>query len=90
MRPIIVKPLEFFEHWYKCYPVGTTRTKDMLRDVFMLGYNRAGTDAVNLVGDWACSVAGCAAELHKPEDLYDGVQLDLTRFFEEMTNEKNP
>lgn len=87
MRKVRANPKEYFEEMYSTYPVGTTRTKEMLRYFFMLGYMRAGNDVVDLVGDWACSVAGCPAELRRPEDIYDGVEEDLMSFFSDQIGE---
>lgn len=89
MRAPIPKPQEYFETMYSTYPVGNVRTKEMLRYFFMLGYSHAADQVVDLVGDWACSVAGCAAELHKPEDLYDGVEEDLIKFFKDQIGVTN-
>lgn len=88
MKPPIVKPNDFFEEQYRTYPVGIARTKDMLWYFFMLGYSRAADDAVELMGDYACAVAGCDAMLYRPEDVYDGLEEDLTKFFNDMIGEQ--
>ena len=89
MRRDIPKPEEYFETMYKTYPVGTTRTKEMLRYFFMLGYTHAGDQAADLMGRYACGVAGCAAHLYRPEDIYDGVEEELIRFFKEQVGDAN-
>lgn len=89
MRVPIIKPDQYFENMYKIYPVDVPTTKEMMRYFFMLGYRHASDQVVDLVGDWACSVAGCAAELRKPEDLYDGVEHDLINFFKDQIGDTN-
>jgi hypothetical protein len=85
----ISKPEDHFEEVYSTYPVGTTRTKEMLRYFFMLGYIHAGDQAADLMGRYACGVAGCDAMLYKPEDIYDGVEEELINFFKEQVGESN-
>lgn len=89
MRKDIAKPEEYFETMYSTYPVGTTRTKEMLRYFFMLGYCHAGDQAVDLMSRYACGVAGCAAQLYRPEDIYDNVEEDLIKFFKDQVGEQN-
>ena len=85
----VSKPQDVFEEVYSTYPVGTTRTKEMLRYFFMLGYAQAADDAVDLMGDFAVGVAGCAAHVYRPEDIYDGVEADLRDFFSKQIGEQN-
>ena len=85
----ITRPQDYFETMYSTYPVGTARTKEMLQYFFMLGYNHAGDQVVDLMGDFACCVAGCDAQLYRPEDIYDGVQEELVRFFKDQVGDTN-
>ena len=85
----ISKPEDHFEEVYSTYPVGTTRTKEMLRYFFMLGYAQAADDAVDLMSAFACGVAGCSAHIYRPEDIYDGVEHDLRDFFSKQIGEVN-
>jgi len=86
---MVTKPQDLFEEVYSTYPVGTTRTKEMLRYFFMLGYAQAADDAVDLMSDFAAGVAGCAAHIYRPEDIYDGVEHDLRNFFTKQIGEVN-
>ena len=104
MRKDIVKPQEYFETMYSTYPattartkemlrystypVGTARTKEMLRYFFMLGYIHAGDQAADLMSHYAYGVAGCAARLYRPEDIYDSVEEELVKFFKDQVGDE--
>ena len=80
---------DVFKKWYDTYPVGTTRTKEMLWTAFQEGVKFAAKDAVELINDYACATAGLPSEFRSIEDMYDGVSTDLQRHFHHLIKDSN-
>jgi hypothetical protein len=72
------------EKFYVYCEAGIMREKrilEWLEEAYIAGAKSMAQDTLDILGDYACALAGCKKELIGPEEVYDKAHISLMAYY---------